>query len=126
MGREWVVKRMLSEIMFQIDLGHFDMACNRLRSLERSYRSFFQRMEYSRAATYLGFLKRMIRHPEKVITPCFYQKIRSAFHFSSMESEDPQEGTFYAWLKAKVTAQPYLEVLQDLIHRKGEPELVSG
>ncbi|MEM7370684.1 MAG: hypothetical protein AAF587_18875 [Bacteroidota bacterium] len=120
MGKDWVIRRNISEIIFQYDLDNHDVCRNKIRSLERNYKELLVRPEYVKAVTFLGWVKEIMKHPEKITKPAFYQEVRRSFDFQAMEREDIQEVHFYAWLKAKMVQQPFATVLTQLVHRRDE------
>lgn len=120
MGKEWVLRRSLSEMIFQYDLGNFDVCLNKIRSLERSYRDLLGKPEYVKALTFLRWVKEIIKHPERLSHPDFYQTVRQSFNFQAMEREDIQEVQFYAWLKSKMLNIPFHQVLIQLVRRRDE------
>ena len=120
MGKEWVIRRNISEIIFQYDLGNLDVCRSKIRSVERNYREFLQQAENIKAVTFLNWVKHMIKYPEQTTQPDFYHKVRDSFNFKAMEREDIQEVHFYAWLKSKMFQEPFADVLSQLVHRRDE------
>lgn len=125
MGKDWVIRRNISEIIFQYDLGNMDVCRNKIRSLERNYKELLSRPEYVKAVTFLRWVKEIIKHPDKITKPEFYLEVKQSFDFQAMEREDIQEVHFYAWLKAKMFQQPFASVLSQLVHRKDEAIMTS-
>lgn len=114
MGREWVLKKNLSELLLQYELGNYDLAANRIRSLERNFGDLLNLSVYQKVPVYLSFIKKMINDPEVVFTAKFHKEVDNSFEFLPIEKENIQEMGFYAWLKSKMTRRDFYEVLLDL------------
>ena len=118
MGMEWVVRKNLSELLLQYELGNMDLVLQRLANVERKYADMIALKEYAKAKTYMYFLKKMASQTEQVRLPDLYDEIQTLFPFLPFEQEDIQEVFFYAWLKAKALGKAYYEVLLELIEQE--------
>ena len=110
MGREWVFKKNLMEIILYFDLEKDDIALNRLRSLERRFKEFLQLKAYKRAGIFLKLLKEFIlKNPD---SQAFRTQIEESWNWIPAEDEDLQAMLFYCWLKSKINQTVfYKEVL---------------
>ena len=115
LGREWVLKKNLIELIVQYELGNDDLAENRIRSMERSFEALFEHPVYQRALAFLGFIRKMIEQPDFVETEEYEKQVRATLVNVPREQEDLQAMTFYSWLKSKLVGQPYYEVLLDVV-----------
>ncbi|SDK81383.1 hypothetical protein SAMN05421823_103626 [Catalinimonas alkaloidigena] len=116
MGKEWVLKRNLSELILHYELGDPDLVEQKLRSIDRRLGKWLQQPAYANVRVYLQFLKKMLAQPTQVTHEAFQQDVEASFAFAPTEQEDLQSMQFYAWLKAKMVRRPYAEVLRELTH----------
>ena len=114
MGKEWVIKKNLSEIILQFELGNYDLVSNRIRSMERNYKALLARPFYQKLGIYLSFLKRMINQSRESFKE-IYADVQVSFNFLPMEQEDIQEVGFYGWLKSRLINEDYYETLLQLV-----------
>lgn len=115
MGREWVLKKSTSEIILQYELGHIEIAYNKLKATLRNFSDLLQHPMYTNVWVYHKLLEEMIRFPARVGTDAFQEKIEEKLTFSPYEEEDLVAMSFYAWLKAKVLKRDFYEVLLELV-----------
>lgn len=116
MGKEWVMKKNICEMIFYYDYGDYDIAFNRLRSIERNYKDVFKREHYQNALNFLKLIKVFFDRPDLVSKPEFIEKVDNTLEFLPFEEEDLQAVSFYAWLKSKMVKKNYYEVLLELAH----------
>jgi hypothetical protein len=121
MGKEWVLKKNLGELILQYELGNEDLALNKIRSIERVFKDLLIEPTYKNVKQYLQLIKYMLNHPEILDKPEFIQQVESSLEFTSFESTDIQAMSFYAWLKAKMLKRPYYTVLFELANSASEP-----
>lgn len=114
MGREWVLKKNLGELILQYELGNEDLVLNKIRSFERTFRDLLQEPAYCNVKHYLLLIKHMVDQPATVESPAFFQQVEESLEFDSFENTDIQAMSFYAWLKAKMLGKPYYSVLLEL------------
>jgi hypothetical protein len=114
MGKEWVLKKNLSELIIQYELGNEDLAMNKIRSIERCFGSLFKNPAYQNVQVYVQFIKQLIHNPAAVTREVFFEKVDSSFVFLPAKQEDLQSMGFYAWLKSKMVKKSYYEVLLEL------------
>lgn len=116
MGKEWVMKKNLCEMIFYYDYGNYDLAFNRLRSIERNFKDFFKQANYQNALSFLKLIKSFFDRPDLVSKPEFLDKVDGSLKFLPFEEEDLQAVSFYAWLKSKMVKRKYYDVLIELAH----------
>ncbi len=117
MGREWVLKKYLSELILQMELGNEDLVLKQIKMIEKQYGDLLLTEEYSKGKIFLGVVEKMIHQPALFQQPEIYDQIRQQFPIKTAEKEDLQEMSFYAWLKARLLDQNYYEVLLELVGR---------
>ncbi len=114
-GKEWVFKKQIMEVIMQVELDNHEIAINKIRSLERVSSSLFNHPLYSRAKTFLELIKKMISDPLNFKNEATQEKINKYLVVVPEEKEDLQAMTFYSWLKAKVQKRKYYEVLLETV-----------
>jgi hypothetical protein len=114
MGREWVLKKNMGELIIQYELGNDDLVLNKIRSVERAFGDLLEVPAYRNVKQYLQLIRHMVDHPEDIRQPLFLQHVHKQLEFSSFEQADIQALSFYAWLKAKIVGRSYYEVLLEL------------
>jgi len=115
MGKEWVFKKGLIEVIVQAEMANDDIALNRIRSLERYFGKQFDRAPYERAKPFMNFLRAYLNDPQRVTDADFIAKAEADLVVRDREEEDIQAMTFYAWLKSKMYRQNYYEVLLKMV-----------
>ena len=116
MGKEWVIKKNLCEMMFQYDFGNIDLAFNKMRAIERNYVNVFTQQKYQNARKFLKLIKAFFDQPNLVSKAEFIEKVDASLEFLPFEEEDLQAVSFYAWLKSKMMKCSYYEALLHLTH----------
>ena len=114
MGKEWVLKKNLSELIIQYEIGNDDLAMNKVRTIERNFIILFKNPAYRNVQMYLQFIKQLLHNPSSVTQEDFFQQVDSSFVFLPSKQEDLQSMGFYAWLKSKMVKRKYYEVLLEL------------
>lgn len=114
MGKEWVLKKSLSELILQYELGNINIALNRMRTIERSFGELLRKKPYQNVYQYLRLVKQMIDDPDYVTRPDFFRQVAQSLEFLPPEQEDLQLINFYAWLKSKMVRRDYYQVLLEL------------
>jgi hypothetical protein len=116
-GVEWVLKRNMIELLIQFELGHIDIASNRLRAIFKKEKLYRKHPRFERAMTYLQLVQEVIDNPGVEIQTTFHDRVENAFHWIPIEEEDLHASVFYAWLKARMLQQTPYAVLLELIKR---------
>lgn len=116
MGKEWVLKKTLMEVLLYIELEEWSLVDSRLRYVRRSYRQLLQQEQYRRVNTYLSFLRQVSLRTDSDFGQMQVQ-LEQAFDWIPMEYEDLQAVGFYAWLKARLHKRSNYEVLLELLEQ---------
>lgn len=117
MGQEWMLKRSLIEMITQVEMGNTEIALNRIRSIQRKFKSLMERPKYELVRPFLQMVKSVVAYPERVNQTVYNEKIKPTFVIRDSSEEDLQAMTYYAWLKSKFTERPYYETLLELVNR---------
>jgi hypothetical protein len=120
MGIEWVLKKNMIEIMIQYELENFEIALNKIRSLEKSFATLFNHPIYKRAYVFIQQIKTIINKPLIMKDKTFIDGVISTLVKIPSEQEDLQAMAYYSWLKAKMLNKNYYEVLLDVANTKYE------
>jgi len=119
LGREWLYKKQLIELIIQVELGRADVATAILRHIRGEYSDFLSQPIYQRAAQFMDFVALYLDDPNMVTTPEFQQKVKAA-GLGWGDMEDVQAITFFCWLRSKMTGKPYYEVLLERLAEEVE------
>ncbi len=113
MGKEWVVRKNLIEMLIQYELGHDDVALSRINGIIKQSKSFNQLETDRQVMAYLKMFKRYIQDQTSVQL----DDLKISFE-NKGESENADDEikklAFYCWFKAKVTGYDFYETL--LLH----------
>ncbi|SFF31521.1 hypothetical protein [Thermoflexibacter ruber] len=116
MGREWVLKKNLVELIAQYELKNYDLARNKLKSVEKNFADMLAQSLFQNVKAYLYFIRQMLDNPS-IRPDRLFAQTDELFAFDPIAEEDLQEIRFYAWLKAKLLKKKYQEVLEELVSR---------
>lgn len=114
-GIEWVLKKDLLDVYIQFELGHLDLAANRVRALLRQKDIFKNDDRFKRVGTFIKIVARIVDDPELSTQASFHDEVEKAFQWQPIEEEDLHASVYYAWLKSKLFHKDAYEVLLDLI-----------
>jgi tetratricopeptide (TPR) repeat protein len=117
MGREWTMKKIMSETILQFQLGNHDLVEKRILALEKHYCDLLERPAYVKGKTFLQVIKQMNKQAQQNRDVPAYEDIREQFPILPVEQEDLQEMSFFAWLKSQLLGQDYYEVLLEMVGR---------
>lgn len=118
MGKEWVLRKCLGELIIQYEFGNLDLALDKVKACRKSYADLLRQPVYQNVGAFLALLEQLIHQPHEVTHKAFLKKVEATLHFVPLEREDLQAISFYAWLKAKMVNRPYYQVLQELAGTK--------
>ena len=109
MGIEWRLKKNMVEIFFQYELENYDLAYDKITSIERIFKPILKLEKYSRVVTFLKLIKQIIQKPDLIGSEDFIEKIENSFEWKEFHEEDLQAMGYYAWLKSKNVQKGYYE-----------------
>lgn len=116
-GKEWVIKKNLIEIILYIELGHIDLVDSRLLSFKRQYYNHLKNINQQRVIHYLSFVEHYYKKPEEVRSPSFFDMVESAFEWISADEEDIFVMSYYAWLKSKMENKTLYSITLELVEQ---------
>jgi hypothetical protein len=114
-GKEWVIKKNIIEILLHIELNNFDLVESRLLSFKRNYNKFLVELNQKRAITYLKLVHDYFNAPENVTSEAFKNKVENSFEWVGGQQEDIFVMSFYAWLKSKMEKAPLFKTTLELV-----------
>ena len=115
MGREWLMKKVLLEIMNHFELGNTDIVNSRIQFIERSFSDFLQIPSYQRVKIFLQFIKKLNQDPDMVNFKNPEMALENAFVYQPKELEDIQAMAFYSWIKAKINRKDFYETVLETV-----------
>jgi len=111
MGKEWLLKKNMIEMLAQYELGNDDIALNRIRAIERYFDEFIRRPQNVYVKDFLTFIRNYINNPDFIRPDNFYELLTDKFGEYSEKYHSTIDMSFYCWLKAKVFKRSYYEML---------------
>ena len=117
MGLEWTLNKHLGEMLTQLEMGHSELALNRLRAIDRLVRERSAEGEagpYGYVLGYLARVREIIEDPAVAARPAFAERVRRMPASLPLEREDLQAISFYSWLHARMVGRPYYDVLLEV------------
>ncbi len=117
MGREWVIKKDIMEILLVIELDYFDLVVSRLRSFRKSHSNYLKSTGETRSLQFINLVNEYYKDQNKVQTVSFKKKVDESFEFIGVKEEDLFVMSFYAWLKSKMERTNLYETTLKLITR---------
>lgn len=115
MGKEWVLRKNLGEVIVLYERGNLDLAFDRIRAIEKQNSVLFKQPIYKRVTTFLNFIKVCIDKPYWVGTQEFYDKVNSNIEHWPVDQEDILASAFYCWLKSKMLKKDFYLVLVETL-----------
>ncbi|WP_192820143.1 hypothetical protein [Rufibacter sp. LB8] len=114
MGREWVLKKKLGELIIQYEFGNPDLALEQIKGIKRHYADVLEQPLYKNAFMFLLLLEQLFLQPDVASKKAFLQQVEESLDFEANQQEDLPSMSFYAWLKSKMVNRPYYDVLLEL------------
>ncbi|WP_075340310.1 hypothetical protein [Tenacibaculum agarivorans] len=119
-GKEWVIKKNLIEILLLVELDNFDVFENRLSNFKRQYGAYLKEIGQERVLTFLKYVALYYDNPKEITSETFFSTLENSFDWVGAKQEDIFVMSFYAWLKSKMINEPVYEVTLDLISQAQE------
>lgn len=114
-GKEWVIKKNLIELLLLVELDYFDLFENRLVRFKRSFSSYLKEIQQERVLIFLKHVAFYYQNTKEFTSENYAQEIKNSFEWVDAKREDIFVMSFYAWLKSKLIKKPVYEVTLDLI-----------
>ena len=111
MGKEWVIRKNLIEMLIQYEMGKDDIALNRINSIIKSSKELFKLNQYQDVAGYLILFKKYIEDQTSVTITDLENAI-SAQKGDNLD-EEVKKISFYCWFKARVSNKDFYKTLME-------------
>jgi len=115
MGKEWVLRKNLGEILNLYERGNVEIAMNRIKSFEKQHATLLKLPIYSRVGTFLKFIRVCIDEPYWVSSKEFNARVNETLERWPIDQEDLIASSFYCWLKAKMLKKPFYYVMVETL-----------
>jgi hypothetical protein len=116
MGKEWVMRKNLIDLLTQYEKGNTEIAMNRMATFKKNHKSMLKSPMYKRIRTFLGFVQDCIDKPYWVATKEYYEYVDNTLERWPVEREDLQAMAFYCWLKSKMAKKSYYYILVETVN----------
>ncbi len=116
MGKEWVMRKNLIDLLTQYEKGNIEIAMNRIASFKKNNKAILNLPMYQRIKTFLGFVQDCIDKPYWVASQDYYDYVDNTLERWPVEKEDLQAMAFYCWLKSKMIKRSYYNVLVETVN----------
>ena len=117
LGKEWLLRKNLIELIIQYELGNHDIALKRISSINNHFREMLLLKQYQSAKIYMEFVKEFIKDPEWVNKLGFFRKAKPLIEKNPRDQEDTQAMAFYCWLVSKMEKKEYYKVLVETVNQ---------
>ena len=127
LGLEWMLSKNMAEMFIQLEMGNEDLALSRLKAIERMLCEQFPAVPataeaeavraggpYYYVLRFLEMVRAIIDDPQSARHPAFGALIDDMPALFAVESSELQTMSFFAWLRARMQARPYYEVLLEV------------
>lgn len=121
LGKEWLFKKILIEMIILIELDYQELILTRMRSVKRMYQSFLNEPLNEWMELFVNALQLMLSDPESLSNEKVAARLDEMVSRWPVNREDLHAMTFRCWLLSKVQRRPYYEVLIESL--KPQPTL---
>ncbi len=116
MGKEWVARKHLIEIIVQYEKGNTDIAYGLIKTMRKQHEQLLQLPIHQRSRVFIDLIEQFIDKPYWVTTHEFDSYLNQILDRWPKEQEDLQAMTFYCWLKSKMLKKDYYQVLVETVN----------
>lgn len=116
MGREWLLKKVMLEIMNHYELGNTDVVASKIIFIERTFADFLKIESYQRVKIFLQFIKKINNDPDLAFFKNAEEMLENAFHYQPKEVEDIQAMAFYSWIKSKIYKTDFYQTVLEIVN----------
>lgn len=114
MGREWLMRKSLIEILLFIEIEEYDYTINKIRSFIRNNKQYLT--EYDRVKEFLFLIKKICNDPNLLKDESFHNMLHTNLKKKPRKREDIYILSFFAWLKAKLENKNLYELTVELVN----------
>ena len=116
-GKEWIIKKGLIELLLLIELDYVDVFENKLFRFRRQHRKYLKENNLEKVLVFLKLVEDYYKNPKLIFSEKFLERIENSFEWVGAKREDIFEMSFYAWLKSKILQKPLYEVTLDFVEQ---------
>ena len=113
MGKDWVLRKNLIDILIQYELGNDEIALNRIRSLDRIFADDFKKVAFQKSKIFLDFIRYYISDPLVMDNEKFRVKAEKAMGKVPPHQFGIQTVAFYSWFQSKMEKRNYYEMVME-------------
>lgn len=113
LGLEWIVKKVLSEILVYIENKKPDLAMNRLQSFQKRFQLKLEKAGEERVVEFAKRITYYIKYPERITEHEFKNKEKQLVMIKNREKEDLMVLSFFTWLKSKMVKKDFYALLME-------------
>ncbi len=112
MGREWLFKKSMIEMILLVEANHTDLIFNRLRSVKRLYKELLNDPINDWMGTFISAMELMLKDPLQQNNERVLKELDAMLNHWPVNREDLHAMTFRCWLKSRVEGlNYYLELI---------------
>lgn len=111
MGRDWLIKKLLVEVVMHTEFGNPELALARIKGLVKKYGVYLKEVGEDRVLHFINLTEKYILYPEKAAEKPF----RKAAEKLAAGEDDLFVLAFTGWVLAKALRQPVYEVTLKLV-----------
>jgi len=117
-GLEARFKLRLIELVYQVQMERPDIAETRLKGIKKNFEEYLEKPTFKHGVDFMHVVEFIIKHPEKVRTPLFLEKLETSSPEIESTEDDIQAITFFCWPLSKAKGKDYYEVLLDVVQER--------
>lgn len=111
MGREWLFKKSMIEMILLVEANHTELIFHRLRSVKRLYKELLNDPINDWMGTFISAIELMLKDPLQQNNEKVLKQLDSMLNHWPVNREDLHAMTFRCWLKSRVEGTAYYNEL---------------
>lgn len=112
MGRDWLIKKILVEVIMHTEFGNSELALTRIAGLRKKFGNYLKEVGEERVLRFIGIVEIFVRHPERATEPTFREQAEGLL---AKEEEDLFVMAYAGWLLAKALEKPVYDITLKLV-----------
>lgn len=110
-GPSHAIKMRILELALHFEVENYDFADNKLKSVEKAYKSYLDRNTFLREKSLIRIIKKLNKNPMSAKDVEIINEIRLYIDSQPLPLDDLQSGIFYVWLRAKTENKSFNEII---------------
>ena len=115
MGKEWVMRKKLIQLILHYELGHEDISLRIINQIGKEFSDLFALPQYVKAKNFVHLIRNYINDPYSLNFKEFRSIAGKELFLSDPDEEESKAIAFYSWLKSKITGKEYYSTLLEEI-----------